>query len=167
MRCQRLLSLFRYVCATLPTMPHSKVSAIDPKTSRKPFAHFAKWTATSAGHPMVFMCACLIILAWAFSGRFFDYSDTWQLVINTGTTISTFLMVFLIQNTQNRDGAAMQIKLDELIRADKDAHCALLDLEELTETELEAIRKKYEDLAARAREELRKGRKDTGIPEVG
>lgn len=139
---------------------------IDPSTSKKPFATFAKHIAAFTGHPMTFLFACLIIIAWAVSGQFFAYSNTWQLIINTGTTIATFLMVFLIQNTQNRDSAAIQLKLDELIRSDKEAHNALLDLEELTDKELEMLHKKYEDLAAKAREQLRKGKKDTGTPEV-
>jgi low affinity Fe/Cu permease len=107
-----------------------------------------------------------IILVWAITGPVFDFSDTWQLVINTGTTVITFLMVFLIQNTQNRDSIAMQLKLDELIRAMKGAHLALLDLEELTERDLEQIRHRYEELARQAREELRKGHPDTGSPKV-
>ena len=93
------------------------------------------------------------------------YSDTWQLVINTGTTIVTFLMVFLIQNTQNRDTEAIQVKLDELIRATKGAHNALLDLEELEETALASFRERYQALAAAARAELSEGFKDTGSPE--
>ena len=112
---------------------------------------------------MAFILAVLVICAWLISGPAFGYSDTWQLVINTGTTIITFLMVFLIQNTQNRDSVAMQIKMDELIRADKDAHNALLDLEELTEKELEAMRRQYQELAEKARALLLKGKKDTGI----
>lgn len=118
------------------------------------------------GHPVAFAAACLIVVAWALSGEYFEYSDRWQLFINTGTTITTFLMVFLIQSSQNRDSAAVQIKLDELIRADHDAHNELLDLEELTERELNKVKKKYEDLAEQARENLRKGKKDIGIPEV-
>ena len=103
--------------------------------------------------------------AWIVTGPIFDFSDTWQLVINTGTTIVTFLMVFLIQNTQNRDTEAIQVKLDELIRATKGAHNALLDLEELEEENLDAFRTKYEALASAARAELRRGVQDTGTPE--
>ena len=147
-------------------MVKAAVEEIDPSSSKKPFATFSKMIATAAGHPFTFMLACLIIVGWAVSGQFFHYSDTWQLVINTSTTIVTFLMVFLIQNTQNRDSAAMQIKLDELIRTSNGGHNALLDLEELTEHELNAIKKKYEDLAAKARKDLRKGKKDTGSPEI-
>ena len=123
-------------------------------TSR--FTRFAKWTARFTGRPMTFVAAFLIILAWALTGPIFHYSDTWQLVINTSTTIVTFLMVFLIQNTQNRDSEAMQIKLDELIRAMKGAHNALLDLEELEEAELDRIREDYAKLARSARSELKK-----------
>lgn len=118
------------------------------------------------GHPVAFCIALLIVIVWAVTGDYFQYSDRWQLFINTGTTIMTFLMVFLIQNSQNRDSAAMQIKLDELIRADADAHNALLDLEELTEKELNAVKKKYEELARQARAGIQKGKKDTGIKEV-
>jgi low affinity Fe/Cu permease len=148
-------------------MPHKKNKRYaDPTETRKPFATFAKWTASVSGHPFTFILAVLVIAAWMASGSFFNYSDTWQLVINTGTTIVTFLMVFLIQNTQNRDSLAVQIKLDELIRADKDAHNALLDLEELTEKELSLLRAKYEKLAADARVGIKKGKKDQGIPEL-
>jgi low affinity Fe/Cu permease len=102
---------------------------------------------------------------WVVTGPLFGFSDTWQLVINTGTTIITFLMVFLIQNTQNRDTEAIQIKLDELIRATQGAHNALLDLEELEEENLDAFKVKYQALAAAARSELTLGNKDTGSPE--
>ena len=108
----------------------------------------------------------LIILGWVITGPLFGFSDTWQLVINTGTTIVTFLMVFLIQNTQNRDSAAVQLKLDELIRAASGAHNALLDLEELTERDLEQLRDHYEELARCAREDVQRGLADTGSPEV-
>jgi low affinity Fe/Cu permease len=127
----------------------------------------AKWTSRMAGRPTTFVCAVLIILTWAATGTIFHYSDTWQLVINTGTTIVTFLMVFLIQNTQNRDAEAVQVKLDELIRVMEGAHNALLDLEELEIEDLEKIRGDYTKLAARAREDLRRGLRDTGAPEVG
>ncbi len=131
-----------------------------------PFAAFSKWTSSRTGHPMTFSLALGIIVLWLVSGPFFDYSNTWQLVINTTTTIVTFLMVFLIQSTTNRESAATQIKLDELIRADKDAHTVLLDLEELTEEELLELKEKYEELAARSREKLRHGGTDKGSPEV-
>ncbi|HZO28105.1 MAG TPA: low affinity iron permease family protein [Chloroflexota bacterium] len=139
---------------------------MDTPYSTSPFASFSKWTAHAAGHPLAFLAALLIILAWAVTGPLFGFSDTWQLVINTGTTIVTFLMVFLIQNTQNRDSAAVQLKLDELIRATSGAHNALLDLEELTESELERLRRRYEDLARQARENLRRGVVDTGSPDL-
>ena len=129
------------------------------------FGGFAKWVARAAGHSRSFAIALLTILTWAVLGPMYLFSDTWQLVINTGTTIITFLMVFLIQNTQNRDTEAIQIKLDELIRATNGAHNALLDLEELEEDALDAFRKKYEALAASARRELDLGSKDTGTPE--
>ncbi len=131
-----------------------------------PFTRFAKWTARTAGHPSSFMLAVLIILAWTLSGPLFHFSDTWQLVINTGTTIVTFLMVFLIQNTQNRDSAAIQLKLDELLRASQGAHNALLDLEELTDAELDRLHAHYEQLAQQAREDLRRGLLDTGTPDI-
>jgi low affinity Fe/Cu permease len=108
----------------------------------------------------------MVIAAWLVSGPLFGYSDTWQLVINTGTTIITFLMVFLIQNTQNRDTEALQIKLDELVRATEGAHNALLDLEELEEQELDRIRDNYVVLARRARAGLREGTSDTDRPPV-
>jgi low affinity Fe/Cu permease len=130
------------------------------------FSHFASWTATASGRPHTFALACLIIIVWAVTGPLFAFSDTWQLVINTGTTIVTFLMVFLIQNTQNRDSRAMQLKLDELIRATEGAHNAVLDLEELAEMDLDRIRKLYSTLAARARSDLEKGLLDTDIPDV-
>lgn len=133
---------------------------------RSRFASFARWASRATGHPMASVTAVSIILLWAITGPVFGFSDTWQLVINTGTTIVTFLMVFLIQNTQNRDSIAMQLKLDELIRAMKGAHLALLDLEELTERDLERIRHRYGELARQAREELRKGHPDTGSPTV-
>jgi low affinity Fe/Cu permease len=130
------------------------------------FTRSAKWIAGATGRPAAFAIAALVIVVWALSGPLFGFSDTWQLVINTGTTITTFLMVFLIQNTQNRDTAALQIKLDELIRVTTGAHDALLDLEELEDSELERIRRRYEALASDAREHLRRGEGDTGQPTV-
>src|SRR5213593_2287657 len=121
------------------------------------FTGFAKWAAHATGHAGAFIIAVAIIILWVITGPFFGFSDTWQLVINTGTTIITFLMVFLIQNTQNRDTGAMQVKLDELIRAVQGAHNALLDLEELTQKDLDQLRARYEALARHAREDLRQG----------
>ena len=124
------------------------------------FTRAAKWASRTAGRPITFSIAVAIILIWAITGPIFKFSDTWQLVINTGTTIITFLMVFLIQNTQNRDTEALQIKLDELIRAVESAQNALLDLEELDDDELDVIRKDYLDLAKTARAELKSRRSD-------
>ena len=131
-----------------------------------PFSRFAKWTAHAVGHPMAFCTAALVVVVWAMTGPAFHFSDTWQLVINTGTTIVTFLMIFLVQNTQNRDAAATQLKLDEIIRAMEGAHNALLDLEELTEADLGRVRERYESLAREAREDLVRGLRDTGTPDV-
>lgn len=130
------------------------------------FARLARWIARATGHPAAFAVAVLIIVAWGATGPLFHFSDTWQLVINTSTTIVTFLMVFLIQNTQNRDTAAIQLKLDELIRSMQGAHNVLMDLEELTEEELERLRVRYQDIARHARSELRKGRADTSTPDI-
>jgi len=133
---------------------------------RSVFTRFAKWTSHAAGRPLTFILAVLVIVIWAITGPLFQFSDTWQLVINTGTTIITFLMVFLIQNTQNRDSEAIQIKLDELIRVLEGAHNALLDLEELEEDELDRIRSDYEKLADLARTELRKRQYTVGTPNL-
>lgn len=130
------------------------------------YSNFAKTASRFCGRPKVFSVAVGIIIVWALSGPLFGYSDTWQLVINTGTTIITFLMVFLIQNTQNRDTQAMQVKLDELIRATQGAHNALLDLEELDEEKLDAFRDKYEALAHAARNDLEHGLDDTESPKA-
>jgi low affinity Fe/Cu permease len=133
------------------------------QTSR--YSKFAKKTAHFCGRPRVFTIAVVIIAVWIVTGPIFGFSDTWQLVINTGTTIITFLMVFLIQNTQNRDTQAIQVKLDELIRATKGAHNALLDLEDLEEETLDAFRLKYQALAAAARASIDSGDLDTDSPE--
>ena len=129
------------------------------------YSRFAKSTAHFCGRPRVFSLAVAVIGVWIITGPIFGFSDTWQLVINTGTTIITFLMVFLIQNTQNRDTVAIQVKLDELIRATSGAHNVLLDLEDLEEESLDAFKTKYQALAAAARSELRLGNQDTGTPE--
>ncbi len=128
------------------------------------FTRFAKRTAQVSGRAAAFGLALGTILAWLVTGPLFGFSDTWQLIINTGTTIVTFLMVFLIQNTQNRDTAAIQIKLDELIRVSR-GHNALMDLEELEEAELEAFRRQYEAMAASARQRMSEGAEDTDSPE--
>jgi low affinity Fe/Cu permease len=117
------------------------------------FSAFASRAASLAGRPITFAVAAGSVVLWALAGPMFDFSEVWQLTVNTGTTIVTFLMVFLIQNTQNRDSRAMQIKLDELIRSTLHAHNALLDLEELSEDELEAFRKAYVEIAETARKE--------------
>jgi low affinity Fe/Cu permease len=148
-------------------------SAGDPKTPTQErqmrrtawYSRFTRWAARMSGRPHTFILALGLIAAWIITGPLFDFSDTWQLVINTATTIITFLMVFVIQNTQNRDTQAIQIKLDELIRATQGAHNALLDLEELEEDQLDLFRDRYERLAAAAREELEQGQPDTGTRE--
>jgi low affinity Fe/Cu permease len=116
------------------------------------FTQFASAMSSYAGKPVTFFLAAAIVVVWAISGPFMGFSDVWQLTINTGTTIITFLMVFIIQNTQNRDTAALHIKMDELIRATEGAHNSLLDLEELSEEDLKQFRDKYEALARRSRE---------------
>jgi low affinity Fe/Cu permease len=131
--------------------------------TRSGFTRFAKWTAYATGRPIAFILAVLVIILWAATGPIFHFSDTWQLVINTSTTIMTFLMVFLIQNTQYRDSEAIHIKLDELIRAIKEARNSLLDLEEMEDDELDQLRADYEKIAERARSKLqeRQGTKTT------
>jgi len=126
-----------------------------PTKSRSKFTRFTKWTAHTTGRPVTFLLACVVIAVWGVTGPLFGFSDTWQLVINTGTTIITFLMVFLIQSTQNRDSEAMQVKLDEIIRAIGEGRNELLDLEELEEEELEAIKQTYLEMARNARDEQR------------
>jgi low affinity Fe/Cu permease len=141
-------------------------NSMRPLKSGSYFTQIAKATSRAAGHPPAFAIACGVIAVWLVAGPLFGFSDTWQLAINTGTTIMTFLMVFLIQNTQNRDAEAIQIKLDELLRSTQGAHNVLLDLEELEERELDQIRATYVELARRARRGLREGRPDTGTPET-
>ena len=134
--------------------------------SRSTFTRVAHWCSTMTGRPMAFAIASALIVVWLLTGPLFGFSDTWQLIINTSTTIITFLMVFLIQNSQNRDTQAIQIKLDELIRATQGAHVALLNLEDLSEEELAEIRKDYGRLAELAREQIAQGGDDTDVPEV-
>lgn len=136
------------------------------KEKRHIFSVFAKKAAAATGAPWSFIMAFCVVIVWAASGPIFDFSDTWQLVINTSTTIVTFLMVFLIQNTQNRDTMALQLKLDELLRVTEGAHTVLLDLEELGEKELKVIRDQYEAIAAKARKELKKGGDDIGVKNI-
>jgi low affinity Fe/Cu permease len=121
------------------------------KAKRASFSEFARAASHLAGRPIAFAAAVGVVLAWAITGPLFGFSDTWQLVINTGTTIITFLMVFLIQSSQNRDSEALQVKLDELIRCIEGAQNRLLDLEELEEDEIEKVRSEYRRLASDAR----------------
>jgi low affinity Fe/Cu permease len=140
---------------------------MSPSKSSSWFTRFTKASAHAAGRPTAFFCAVLVIATWAITGPLFHWSDTWQLIINTGTTIVTFLMVFLIQSTQNRDSVAVQVKLDELLRVSTGAHNVLLDLEELDESELNRIREVYERLASEARRGVDAGRSDEGVPPIG
>ena len=119
---------------------------------RRLFNKIATWIATASGQPLTFIAACMIIVVWAVTGPLFKFSDTWQLVVNTGTTIITFLMVFLIQNSQNRDGAAMQAKLDELLRAVEKAREKFIGIEHLTDQQIQKIRS---DLEAECNEDDR------------
>jgi low affinity Fe/Cu permease len=132
------------------------MSSPNPKSGNSAwFSRFAKSTARHAGRPSAFLLAVLVIVIWAVTGPMFNFSDTWQLVINTGTTIVTFLMVFLIQNTQNRDSQALHVKLDELIRAAKGARNSMIDLDDLTDEELEKIKNHFANLARKSKHDLR------------
>ena len=137
-----------------------------PGRSPSFFNRFAKWTSRATGKPIAFAFAIGVVVVWASTGPIFGFSDSWQLVINTGTTIVTFLMVFLLQNTQYRDSESIQIKLDELIRATEGAHNILLELEELDVKDLDRIRNEYGKLAEKARKDLMRGKKDTDVPEI-
>ena len=130
------------------------------------FSRISRWTSNTLGRPQAFLLACLTIVVWAALGPVFGYSDTWQLTINTGTTIITFLMVFLIQNTQNHHSDAIQIKLDELIRAVAGAHNYLMDVEEATDEELEEFKRRYRSLHEMARRQRERGANDTGSQEL-
>ena len=129
------------------------------------YGWFARVVARASGRPLSFSVAVLVVLLWLATGPLFGFSDTWQLVINTATTIITFLMVFVIQNTQNRDTEALQIKLDELIRATRGAHNTLLDLEEMAEQQLDQLQARYQALARLARAQRSDGEDDTDTPE--
>ena len=137
-----------------------------PRKNKRGFRQFARSSSRWTGRPIAFTLAVVFILVWLVTGPIFHFSDTWQLVINTATTIITFLMVFLIQNTQNRDSEAVQLKLDELLRSTPGAHNALLEIEELSEEELDEIKACYAKLAQRALEDLRGGKTDLGTPDV-
>lgn len=130
----------------MPTTPDSR--------KKDGFTTFAQATSCWAGSPTAFSLAILVIVAWIVTGPVFHYSDTWQLVINTGTTIVTFLMVFLIQNSQNRDGKLIQLKLDELIRAIETAETSLIKMDEMSERELEEVQENFSKVADEARQEL-------------
>lgn len=121
------------------------------------FARSARWISIRFGHPFAFGAALLIVIGWGVVGPIFHFSDTWQLVINTGTTIITFLMVFIIQNTQNRDNEAMQVKLDEIIRAMQGANNDMLNMENASEKRLQEAQKYYTDLAQEAQNKLQRG----------
>jgi low affinity Fe/Cu permease len=143
-----------------------KARQVESRGKKGGFRKFARGAARWTGKPIAFALAVGVILAWIFTGPIFHYSDTWQLVINTATTIVTFLMVFLIQNTQNRDSEAVQLKLDELLRSTQGAHNALLEIEEMSEEELDEIKNCYTKLAAQAVADLRSGKSDLGTPDV-
>ena len=140
-------------------MPSSSPPAPATKSASW-FTRFAKATAHASGRPATFLLALVVIIIWAVTGPMFGYSNTWQLIINTGTTIVTFLMVFLIQNTQNRDSQAIHVKLDELIRALHGARNSLIDLDELTDEELDKLHARYVDLAKQAAHKRRRLPKD-------
>src|SRR5437763_1294209 len=148
-------------------MKKPRASRIEPQKKKKGrFQRFARASARATGGSTAFALALATIVVWATTGPIFHFSDTWQLVINTATTIVTFLMVFLIQNTQNRDSEAMQIKLDELLRATEGCHNAVMDIEELSEEELDRIKRGYASLAKKAIDDLRSGKPDVGAPDV-
>jgi len=130
------------------------------------FSLFTRASAYVAGLPIVTVLAFLTVIIWGVTGPYFEYSDTWQLVINTFTTVVTFLIVFLIQNSQNRDNLAIQIKLDEIIRSQEGAHNSLFDLENLSQEELIEFKKRFEEHAVKSRYLVKKGKKDTETKEI-
>jgi low affinity Fe/Cu permease len=145
---------------------HHKGKNFEPRKSQGGFRKFARLSARWSGRPVAFVLAAIFIVVWLLTGPIFHYSDTWQLVVNTATTIVTFLMVFLIQNTQNRDSEAVQLKLDELLRSTQGAHNALLEIEELSEEELDEIKHCYTVLSKKALQDLRSGKADIGTADV-
>jgi low affinity Fe/Cu permease len=152
-------------CETVAREVHTRAAGVGMELTQA-YSQFAKAASRFSGRPSVFTMAVVTIVVWIVTGPIFDFSDTWQLVINTATTIVTFLMVFLIQSSQNRDTEAIQVKLDELIRATQGAHNELLDLEEMTEEELDRFRLRYEKLATLARAKLERGDFDTDTPDL-
>lgn len=136
------------------------------KNKKFSFSSLTKFVSYCAGNALTFIFCVIIILVWLISGPYFGFNDSWQLIINTGTTIITFLMVFILQNSQNRETLAIQLKLDEIIRSMKSAHNQLLDIEQLSDEELEEIHKKYEQLAHHVKKRVKKGCKDTGTPPI-
>lgn len=150
----------------MKSVEKNSANVIVADAKRDYFGRFARWSARLAGRPASFFLAVSVVIVWLCSGPVFGFSDSWQLVINTSTTIITFLMVFVIQSAQNRDSQAIQLKLDELLRSVKGAHTALLDIEKLSEAELDCLKNKYEALASSARAAVQKGRTDLGSPEV-
>ena len=141
-------------------------TAISPLTFLNRFDHLAKQIEYLTGHPFAFGAAVFFIATWAMTGPFFHFGEIWQFTLASVTSMVTFLMVFLIQNTQNRTRAALQLKLDELIRSTSGAHNVMLTLEDLSLEEIETFRTHYEKLAMTAREKLRRGQADTGTPEI-
>jgi low affinity Fe/Cu permease len=144
----------------MPARPTQSQTS-SPHAGPSSFSRFARWISCHAGRPSAFLIAAAVIIVWAVSGPVFHFSDTWQLVINTGTTVVTFLMVFLIQNTQNRESQALHVKLDELIRAVSGARNSLIDLDKLTDEELTRIQKHYATLARKSKDELRELKDDS------
>jgi low affinity Fe/Cu permease len=131
-----------------------------------PFLRLSRFVSDMLGRPLAFALAVGVVVAWAASGPLFHYNDSWQFTINTGTTIVTFLMLFLVQSTQNRQGEAIQIKLDELIRAVEGAHNALVDLEDASEEEVRELHARYQRLAELTRARVARGAPDTDAPEI-
>lgn len=154
--------VYRHVSTMMRCMEHSSSFGKQPSI----FNRLANTCSRLLGTAAAFGIAVALVIIWAISGPFFHFSDTWELVINTATTIVTFLMVFLIQNTQNRDSAAIQLKLDEIIRSTRGAHNAMLDLEKLSQKDLDKMRELYEQLADQARRDEARGEAVMGTPVI-